>query len=98
MGDGLGRLEGKNKQRAVAKREVSQPSRDTTTARAQSPSVIMWRTERLVAAGFDHELAVRVAADGGFDLHEMLELTDRGCPPKLAARIAAPPEGRAWIP
>ncbi len=89
--------QGKTRQRAVANSQMSRPARHSTTS-AQSPSVIKWRTERLVAAGFDHELAVRVAADGGFDLHEMLELTDRGCPPKLAARIAAPPEGRAWIP
>ena len=48
------------------------------------------RTERLLAAGFERELAGRLAADGGVDLHALLELVDRGCPPQLAARIIAP--------
>ena len=51
-----------------------------------------WRAERLVAAGFGSELAARVAADPGFDVHATLELVDRGCPPPLAARIVAPLE------
>jgi hypothetical protein len=29
------------------------------------------------------------------DLHELLVLVDRGCPPPLAARILAPLDGRA---
>jgi len=35
-------------------------------------------------------LAQWVAADPGFDLHALLELVDRGCPPALAVRILAP--------
>jgi hypothetical protein len=31
-----------------------------------------------------------VPADDGVDLHELLVLIDRGCPPVLAARILAP--------
>ena len=48
-----------------------------------------WRRRRLVAAGFDARLAAWVA-DSGIDLHELLVLVDRGCPPELAARILAP--------
>jgi hypothetical protein len=41
-------------------------------------------------AGFEYELAERLAADGGYDLHELLDLIDRGCPAHLAVRILAP--------
>jgi hypothetical protein len=49
-----------------------------------------WRRRRLLVAGFDEELAARLAADAGVDLHELLTLCDLGCPPVLAARILAP--------
>jgi hypothetical protein len=48
-----------------------------------------WRRRRLIAAGLDAPLAAWVA-DSGIDLHELLVLVDRGCPPDLAARILAP--------
>jgi hypothetical protein len=41
-------------------------------------------------AGFDAELARRTAADLAFDLHALIELVERGCPPQLAVRILAP--------
>ncbi|WP_310961502.1 hypothetical protein [Nocardioides terrisoli] len=50
-------------------------------------SELAWRTERLVEAGFDHATARRLAVQAGVDLHEVLTLVDRGCPPDLAARI-----------
>jgi len=49
-----------------------------------------WRRCRLLDAGFPPELAEAVAADARCDLHALLELVDRGCPPRLAARIVAP--------
>lgn len=49
-----------------------------------------WRRCRLLEAGFDAALADAVASDSRFDLHALLELVDRGCPPELAARIVAP--------
>jgi hypothetical protein len=57
--------------------------------------VIAWRLDRLRAAGFDRRLARRVALDGRYDLHELLDLIDRGCPPAFAIRILAPIEGEA---
>jgi hypothetical protein len=36
------------------------------------------------------ELARRLADDRRYDLHALLELVDRGCPPALAVRILAP--------
>lgn len=35
-------------------------------------------------------LAASLASDVRLDLHELLQLIDRGCPPELAARILAP--------
>lgn len=55
--------------------------------------VCTWRARRLRAAGFEPALAVEVASDWRFDLHALLELTDRGCPPELAARIMTPIDG-----
>jgi hypothetical protein len=49
-----------------------------------------WRRCRLLEAGFPAGLADSVAADPRFDLHALLELVDRGCPPELAVQILAP--------
>jgi hypothetical protein len=54
------------------------------------PEVRDWRRQVLRQAGFDDGLARHLAADGDVDLHDLLELVDRGCPPVLAARILAP--------
>jgi hypothetical protein len=56
--------------------------------------VLVWRRDVLRQAGFDRELASELAAEGEFDLHGLLNLVDRGCPPQLAARIVAPLERR----
>jgi hypothetical protein len=49
-----------------------------------------WKLEQLVRTGFDAELAASLAADRAMDLHALIELVERGCPPELAARILAP--------
>jgi len=49
-----------------------------------------WRLCRLLEAGFPAAVADSIAADPRFDLHALLELVDRGCPPLLALRILAP--------
>ena len=63
-------------------------------ATAASPCVAFdeWRRRRLAVAGFEPELAAELAAEPAIDLHELLVLVDRGCPPALAARILAPLE------
>ena len=53
-----------------------------------------WRRARLIQAGFAPDLATRLGWDERVDLHDVLELIDRGCPPELAARIVAPLESR----
>ena len=51
---------------------------------------VRWRARRLVSAGFPVELAQYLARTDRIDLHRLLSLVDRGCPPELAARILAP--------
>ena len=51
---------------------------------------------RLLEVGFPEAVADAVASDPRFDLHALLQLVDRGCPPELAVRILAPlPRGVA---
>jgi hypothetical protein len=61
---------------------------------AQPDRVVAWRIERLREAGFPARLADTLARDTRYDVHAVLELTDRGCPAELAARILAPIEDR----
>jgi hypothetical protein len=61
-----------------------------TRARRPELQILAWRRRRLLDAGFDPELADELAADARIDLHALLELVERGCPPTLAARILAP--------
>jgi hypothetical protein len=57
---------------------------------ASDPQVVEWRRSQLRRAGFPAALAEQAARDGQLDLHAMIELVERGCPPKLALRILAP--------
>lgn len=52
--------------------------------------LVSWRYQYLTWAGLGPALAATVAADLRWDLHALLELLERGCPPALAARILAP--------
>jgi len=45
-----------------------------------------------VLAGFPGRLALRLAKDSSYDLHALIELVERGCPPELATRILTPVE------
>ena len=60
------------------------PATPTSTL---SDEVVRWRLQRLTGAGFDPELAAALARERDVDLHVLLDLVDRGCPPALAARI-----------
>jgi len=46
-----------------------------------------WRTAELMRVGFPGDDAVALAARTDVDLHEAIELVQRGCPPDLAVRI-----------
>jgi hypothetical protein len=67
------------------------PRSDTTDVRSRDCAAVRaWRREQLVLAGFEREHAERLAQDGRWDLHALLQLVDRGCTPELAERIGAP--------
>jgi hypothetical protein len=51
---------------------------------------VQWRAGRMERAGFPADVAARLARQDRVELHALLELIDRGCPPQLAARILAP--------
>ena len=70
------------------------PQTPHPTPAAPSHAFGEWRRRRLAAAGFEPHLAAELAAEPNVDLHELLILVDRGCPPALAARILAPLDGR----
>jgi hypothetical protein len=63
-----------------------------TTSEREAEGVVRWRREQLVASGFPRPVATRIAKDSRYDLHALIELVERGCPPPLAARILAPIE------
>jgi hypothetical protein len=63
-----------------------------TRLESDGHDVITWRRNQLVLAGYPLRLAARLAHDPGIDLHELITLVERGCPPELAARILAPLE------
>jgi hypothetical protein len=54
--------------------------------------VVRWRREQLVLSSFPLPLAEGIAKDPSYDLHRLIELVERGCPPQLALRILAPLE------
>ena len=60
---------------------------------ATVPAHVDWRRSQLVRSGVPECLAARIARDGRYDLHALIELVERGCPPSLALRILAPLEG-----
>ena len=64
----------------------------STTSERSREEVVRWRRERLVDSGFPLPLAARLAKNPHYDLHALIELVERGCPPELAVRILAPVE------
>jgi hypothetical protein len=67
--------------------------RSAVATKHERDDVIAWRRAQLVRSGFPQRLAARVADDGRYDLHRLIELVESGCPPELAPRILAPLEG-----
>jgi hypothetical protein len=63
-----------------------------TTPEQAIDEVVAWRRGLLVEAGFSPSCAARAAGDPRFDVHVLIELVERGCPPDLASRILAPLE------
>ena len=57
---------------------------------SSSLNLVAWRRELLVEAGFPAAVAVRLAYDERWDLHALIDLVERGCPPLVAVRVLAP--------
>ena len=51
---------------------------------------VAWRRARLRKAGFGAALTEELSHECAVDLHALIGLVERGCPPPLAARIMAP--------
>jgi hypothetical protein len=60
--------------------------------RQEWDAVVAWRRNQLVRCGFSRSLASQLSRDERYDLHALIELVERGCPPALAVRILAPLE------
>jgi hypothetical protein len=58
----------------------------------EAHEVASWRRDELLDAGFPPPLALRLARNTHYDLHALIELVERGCPPELAFRILVPLE------
>ena len=54
--------------------------------------LVQWRRAQLMHAGLPRPLAARVAQDERYDVHELIELVEHGCPPALAVHILTPIE------
>lgn len=76
------------RQRGMSTFQASHPG----PCRTDGPpvDVVDWRRCRLLEAGFPVGLATVLARTRDVDVHALLQLVDRGCPPELAARILAP--------
>jgi hypothetical protein len=56
----------------------------------QRRELVRWRVAQLVNRGFPRRVAEQLARDERYDLHVLIELVERGCPPELAVRILGP--------
>lgn len=66
-----------------------------TTGDTPVDEVVEWRRDQLTGSGFAPARAAAIASDPRYDVHVLIDLVERGCPPDLAARILAPLENDA---
>lgn len=64
----------------------------SSETRDRLQDVVEWRRLQLGEAGFEPEVAARLAEDPRYDVHALIELVEHGCPATLATRILAPLE------
>ena len=57
------------------------------TLESELERVERWRAEALERAGYDSESAAELAGRLDVDLHEAIQLLERGCPAELALEI-----------
>jgi hypothetical protein len=67
----------------------------TEDQRDETAMTVRWRRDQLIGCGVSVRLASALARDPSCDVHQMIDLVERGCPPELAVRILAPLEDGA---
>ena len=60
---------------------------ELTKTRVSDEEVVAWRVEQLLRAGADQFAAVILAKRRYVDLHQAIELLERGCPSNFALEI-----------
>jgi hypothetical protein len=55
--------------------------------RVSDEEVVDWRRDQLIRAGCDPSGALILAKRSHVDLHEAVDLLERGCPPRTALEI-----------
>jgi hypothetical protein len=62
----------------------------TRDQRDETEMMVRWRRDQLVVCGVPASMAAALARNPTCDVHQMIDLVERGCPPHLAVRILAP--------
>jgi hypothetical protein len=66
---------------------INEITNELTSLETEDERVFSWRHASLLAAGFDHRLAFKLALRPDVDLHLAVRLLREGCPPETAGRI-----------
>jgi hypothetical protein len=66
---------------------INEITNELTSLETEDERVFSWRHASLLAAGFDHRLAFKLALRPDVDLHLAVRLLRDGCPPETAGRI-----------
>ena len=62
----------------------------TKEQRDETEMTVRWRRDQLVACGVPARMAAALARNPTCDVHQTIDLVERGCPAHLAVRILAP--------
>jgi hypothetical protein len=66
---------------------INEITNELASVETEGERVFSWRHASLLAAGFDHRLAFKLALRPDVDLHLAVRLLRDGCPPETAGRI-----------
>jgi hypothetical protein len=66
---------------------INEITNELISLESEDERVFSWRHASLLAAGFDHRLAFKLALRPDVDLHLAVRLLREGCPPETAGRI-----------
>lgn len=63
------------------------PTAETHARSTEQELVEQWRAEELERAGYSAQAAAELAGRADVDLHDAIELLQKGCTPELALQI-----------